>query len=426
MIKAEIISIGDELLIGQVVNTNASWMAVELNKAGIGVVHIEAISDDSESIKRALDHAADRADVVLITGGLGPTRDDITKHVLADYFHSKLVFHEPSYEQVKRLFHKRNRDVLPVNRKQAEVPDNCIPLLNIHGTAPGMWFEKEGRIFVSMPGVPYEMKTLMSDHVIPMLKEKFGLEPIYHKTIMTFGMGESRIAEKIAAIEDSMPAHIKLAYLPQPGMVRIRLSASGLDRDTLLKDLNEQSERIRKRIPSLVFGYNEMSLEKVIGNLLKEQGRTMVTAESCTGGYLAHLITSIPGSSAYFLGSIIAYANEVKIQQLGVKPSDLDQHGAVSKEVVEAMARGARETLGADYALSTSGVAGPDGGTEEKPVGTVWVALATPENVSSKLLHLGDDRGRNIRVSALAAMNMLRLELIRSNNLPGKNLSIEN
>jgi nicotinamide-nucleotide amidase len=426
MKKAEIISIGDELLIGQVVNTNASWMAVELNKVGIGVVHIEAISDDPESIHRALDHAAVRADIVLITGGLGPTRDDITKQVLADYFQSKLIFHEPSFEQVKRLFHKRNRDVLPSNRKQAEVPDNCIPLLNIHGTAPGMWFEKEGRIFVSMPGVPYEMKALMSDHVIPMITEKYRLEPIYHKTIMTFGMGESRIAEKIAGIEDSLPAHIKLAYLPQPGMVRIRLSASGLDSKTLLRDLEAQSERIRKRIPSLVFGYNDIKLEKVVGDLLNEQGRTMVTAESCTGGYLAHLITSIPGSSAYFLGSIISYANDVKVKQLNVNPEDLEQHGAVSKQVVEAMAKGARESLGADYALATSGVAGPDGGTEEKPVGTVWIALATAEGITSRLLHLGDDRGRNIRVSALAAMNMLRLELIRNDNLSGNHLSIEN
>lgn len=410
--KAEIISIGDELLIGQVVNTNASWMAAELNKAGIRVVHIEAISDDRKAITDALDHAASRADVILITGGLGPTRDDITKHVLAEYFGSKLVFHQPTFEQVRRLFERRNIKLIESNRKQAEVPENCIPLPNIHGTAPGMWFDKDDKVYVSLPGVPYEMQALMTDHVLPGLREKYDLPPIYHKTIMTFGMGESLIAERIAPVEDSLPGYIKLAYLPQPGMVRIRLSASGHDKKAILHELEQQAERISERIPNLVFGADEESLEEVTGRLLRQQGRTLSTAESCTGGYLAHLLTSIPGSSDYYCGSVIAYSNEVKVKELDVQASDLEQHGAVSQEVVEAMAAGIRDRFNTDYALATSGIAGPGGGTADKPVGTVWIALATPGKVMSRMLRLGEHRGRNIRVSALAALNMLRLEML--------------
>jgi nicotinamide-nucleotide amidase len=414
--NAEIISIGDELLIGQVVNTNASWMAAELNKAGIRVIHIEAISDTKESIVNALDHASTRSDIILMTGGLGPTKDDITKQVLADYFDSKLVFHEPSYRQVEQLFKARNYKVSPVNRKQAEIPDNCIPLLNIHGTAPGMWFEKNNKVYVSMPGVPFEMKTLMSEQIIPRLLKKFSLGHIYHKTVMTFGMGESRLAEKIVEVEDHLPDHIKLAYLPQPGIVRLRLTASGRDRKKLEKEIDGYVTMIRQKVPMLVFGYDDILMEEVVGNLLNKNTTTVSTAESCTGGYLAHLITSIPGSSAYFKGSVVAYANDVKVNQLGVKQEDLDAHGAVSQEVVEQMATGIVKLTGTDYGLSTSGIAGPDGGSEEKPVGTVWIAMATSDKVVSKLLRLGEHRGRNIRISALAALNMLRLELAGNGN----------
>ncbi len=410
--KAEIISIGDELLIGQVVNTNASWMAAEMNKSGIRVSRISSISDSEDDIRKALDNAFERADIILITGGLGPTTDDITKHVLAKYFNSKLIFHEPSFEQVKKLFRARNYEVTPINRKQAEIPENCTPLTNIHGTAPGMWFEKEGKVFVSMPGVPFEMKALMRNEVLPRLREKFEVGYIFHKTIMTFGLGESRLAEKIEDIENSLPGFIKLAYLPQPGIVRLRLSATGKDESTLKGEVQKYCKAINERVPELVFGYDDITMEKVVGKLLLEKNKTLTTAESCTGGYLAHLITSIAGSSAYFIGSVISYSNEVKTNELGVKAVDLYKHGAVSKQVVEQMAIGVREKLNSDYGLATSGIAGPDGGTEEKPVGTVWIALSTPDGVKSKLIHLGEHRGRNIRRSALAALNMLRLELI--------------
>ncbi len=409
--KVEIISIGDELLIGQVVNTNASWMAEELNKAGLAVVHIEAISDDSESIKNALDHAYLRADIILMTGGLGPTKDDITKSVLAEYFNSKLVFHEPSFRQVEQLFKVRNYKVTDVNRRQAEIPDKCIPLHNKNGTAPGMWFEEKGKVYVSMPGVPFEMHALMTYQIIPRLMNQFHLGHIFHKTIMTFGMGESRLAGMIEDVEDNLPTHIKLAYLPQPGIVRLRLTGSGSDKKILETEVCHFVDLIRQKVPALIFGYDDISMEEVVGRQLNEKLKTVATAESCTGGYMAHLITGISGSSDYFKGSIIAYANEVKVRHLGVLQDDLDKHGAVSREVVEQMARGVTQQLGTDYGLATSGIAGPDGGTEEKPVGTVWIALATPNKVISRLLHLGEHRGRNIRISALAALNMLRLEL---------------
>ena len=412
--KAELISIGDELLIGQVVNTNASWMAVELNKIGIRVVQITAISDTREAITKTLDEASGRADVILMTGGLGPTKDDITKHVLAEYFDSELIFHEPSFQQIKDLFHVRNYQISEVNKRQADIPDKCIPLFNAHGTAPGMWFEKEGKIYVSMPGVPYEMKSLITDHVIPRLQEYFHLGTIFHKTIMTFGMGESRVAEKIASVEDSLPDHIKLAYLPQPGIVRLRLSATGSDEQVLKKEVRHYCNEIVATIPELVFGYDDTTMEEVVGGLLKSNSNTLATAESCTGGYLAHLVTSIAGSSAYFKGSVISYSNEIKVNELGVNAADIDSYGAVSQQVVEQMAIGGREKMNADYCLSTSGIAGPDGGTEEKPVGTVWIALAGKEGVQSKLLHLGEHRFRNIRRSALSALNMLRLELSSS------------
>jgi nicotinamide-nucleotide amidase len=409
--NAEIISIGDELLIGQVINTNASWMASELNKWGIRVSHISMISDNPNAIKNALDDATERANVILITGGLGPTKDDITKQVLADYFDAKLVFHQPSFEQVRDLFRLRNYKVTPLNRKQAEIPDNCIPLQNKNGTAPGMWFEKEGRVFVSMPGVPFEMKALMSEEIIPRLREKYKLGFIFHKTIMTTGMGESMLAEKIKDVEDALPSNIKLAYLPQPGIVRLRLSAQGDDKIQLEKIIKDHCRLIRNRIPELVFGFDDISLEEVAGQLLREEGKTVSTAESCTGGYIAHLITSIAGSSDYFTGSVIAYSNEVKIKELKVKPVDLYKYGAVSRQVVEQMAVGVREKLQTDYSLATSGIAGPDGGTDEKPIGTIWIAVATPLGVKSKLLKLGEHRGRNIRRSTLASLNMLRLEL---------------
>ncbi len=408
---AEIISVGDELLIGQVVNTNASWMAAELNKNGIHVVQVSAIGDNGDRIKSALDEAFKRADIVLLTGGLGPTKDDITKNVLAAYFNSEMVFHEPTYEHIKVLFRLRNYQVTEVNRMQALIPERCIPLKNNHGTAPGMWFELGEKVAVSMPGVPFEMQALMLDEVLPRLNEKFLRSAIYHKTIMTHGLGESALAERISEWENNLLATIKLAYLPQPGIVRLRLSSSGEDMARVTKAINEQCERLHSFIPDLIFGYDDVSMEEVIGDYLKRLGKKLSVAESCTGGYVSHLITAIPGSSAYFNGSVVSYSNQSKARLLGVSEALIEEYGAVSQQVVEAMAAGALMRFDADYALSISGIAGPDGGTVEKPVGTVWIGLATPTGVTSKLFLFGEHRGRNIRRAALTALNLLRLDL---------------
>ncbi len=423
-IKAEIISIGDELLIGQVINTNASWMASELNKNGIKVIRINAVSDSASDIKSAIAEAEQRAGIILLTGGLGPTKDDITKHVLADYFNSKMIFHKPTYEQVKEIFKARKFKVSDVNKKQAEIPDNCIPLFNEHGTAPGMWFEKEDMVLVSMPGVPFEMRSLLKNHVIPRLQKKYSLNHIFHKTIMTTGVGESMLAERITDWENNLPDNIKLAYLPQPGIVRLRLSTTGNKKNKLENEVKNHCQKLNSIIPEIIFGYDDITIEEVIGNQLLSANKTLSTAESCTGGYIAHLITSIAGSSAYFKGSVVSYSNDVKINELGVDSVMLDSMGAVSREVIEQMAIGGQELLKTDYCLATSGIAGPDGGTNEKPVGTVWIALATPTSVHSKLFHFGEHRGRNIRRSALAAMNMLREELNRHSENDNKSICI--
>ncbi len=408
---AEIISIGDELLIGQVVNTNASWMAKSLNDIGINVKKITAVNDSADEIKEAISIAVKSSDIVLLTGGLGPTNDDITKEVLAEYYNSKLIFHQPTFEHIKHIFDSRHYILTEVNKKQAEVPENCIPLHNENGTAPGMWFEEDGVVLVSMPGVPFEMKRLMKEEILPRLKEKYNPNYIFHKTIMTIGVGESALADKIKDWQDNLPVSIKLAYLPQPGIVRLRMSASGDDKQKLLKEVGQYCEQLSAIIPEYIFGYDDISMQEVIGIKLKESGKTLSTVESCTGGYLAHLITSISGSSEYFMGSIISYSNNIKELIVGVDDTLINSKGAVSKEVVEQMAILGREKLTSDYCLATSGIAGPGGGTIEKPVGTVWIAIAFANGVKSAKFHFGEHRGRNIRRSALMALNMLRKEL---------------
>ncbi|MCK5080386.1 MAG: competence/damage-inducible protein A [Bacteroidales bacterium] len=410
--KTEIISIGDELLIGQVVNTNASWIAEQLNIAGIEVIRINTIADIREEILKALQEASDRAEVVLITGGLGPTRDDITKNTLCEYFDSRLVFHEPSFAYVKKLFGDRRLPVREVNRKQAEVPHNCIPIVNENGTAPGMWFEKEGTVFVSMPGVPFEMKAMISNYVIPELSKKINGLQIIHKKVLTQGVGESFLSELISDWENSLPAYMKLAYLPQPGIVRLRLSGSGRDRAKLSIGMDEKIKELQNIIPELIFGYGEKTMEEVVGGLLKNDGMTLSTAESCTGGYIAHLITSIAGSSAYFKGSVVAYSNQIKTSILDVKEDTLAEHGAVSEQTVTGMALGVKKKFNTDFAIAVSGVAGPDGGTDQKPVGTTWIAVAGPDVLIAEKYLLGKDRQRNIRVAAITALNKLRLMMI--------------
>jgi nicotinamide-nucleotide amidase len=406
---AEIISIGDEILIGQVVNTNATWIAQRLNELGIPVKQVSAIADDGVEIKNALDSAFSRADIILVTGGLGPTKDDITKTTLCEYFNTHLVFHQPTYENLERLFALRSwAKINEVNRKQAEIPANCTPLTNDTGTAPGMWFERGHKILVSLPGVPFEMESIMEKEVLPRLAILDNDQVIVHKTIVTQGVGESFLAEKIKDWEDNLPGNMKLAYLPQPGLVRLRISAYGENSEKTLQDVEQQVVTLNKLIPDYIFGYDLDTLEAVIGRLLKERNQTLSTAESCTGGYLAHLITSIPGSSEYFTGSVIAYSNKVKQELLGVSEQSLISYGAVSEQVVREMAEGARKRFNTDFAVSTSGIAGPDGGTAEKPVGTVWIAVASKNRTVAKKFMFGEHRGRNIRRAALAALNMVR------------------
>ena len=408
---ADIINIGDELLIGQVINTNASWMAERLNSIGVRVRQITAISDSGDHIKSTIDEAFRFSDLVILTGGLGPTKDDITKHVLVEYYNSRMVIHEPTLQHVEHFFKMRGRTITELNRRQAEIPECCEPLTNLNGTAPGMWFEKDDKILVSVPGVPFEMKALMEDQILPRLAARINGDVILHKTVLTQGVGESFLADLIAEWEDALPANIRLAYLPQHGMVRLRLTATGNDKEALEQSIKHQLDSLLKLIPGYVFGFDGDTLEGITGELLKWQGATICTAESCTAGYLAHMITLVPGSSGYFKGSIVAYSNELKTKLVGIDAALIQKHGAVSKEVVSEMAASAKKLLGCTFALATSGIAGPSGGTPEKPVGTVWIALAGPDGVEAKHFLFGNNRERNIHITALAALNMLRLHL---------------
>lgn len=410
---AEIITIGDEILIGQIVDTNSAWMGEQLNLAGIKVHQIISVSDNAEHIVKALDEAKSRVDLILITGGLGPTKDDITKHTLVKYFNTSLRFDEEVHQHVKALFARFGREVTGVNLKQAEVPENCTVIHNANGTAPGMWFDQDGKVFVSMPGVPYEMKRMMGAEILPRLKKKYNLPTIVHRTILTQGIGESFLSEIIADWENSLAEkNIKLAYLPSPGMVRLRLSASGNDEITLRKTVEEKVEELNKLIPQHIYGYEKDTLEQLVGRLLKEKKQTLSLAESCSGGLIAHLVTSVPGSSAYFMGGVVSYSYESKTKMLGVTTETLEKFGAVSEEVVTQMAEGARKEFKTDWAVSASGIAGPDGGMEGKPVGTVWIAVAGPTGVKAKKFQFGGDRERNIAVTAITALNMLRKALI--------------
>jgi len=410
---SEIISIGDELLVGQVVNTNATRMAQHLQEIGIPVRQISAISDDAAEITRALDVAFARADVILVTGGLGPTKDDITKHTLCSYFGTELVFHQPSYENIRKFFASRGMEVTGLNRKQAEVPANCTPLINHNGTAPGMWFEKEGKILVSLPGVPFEMEAMMEEYILPRLASQDNQRVVAHKTILTQGIGESYLSEMIKDWEENLPSNMKLAYLPQPGLVRLRLTAYGETKEKTLQEIENQVESLQKLIPDLIFGYGNDTMEQIVGRLLREKHLSLSTAESCTGGYLAHMITSVPGASEYFQGAVISYSNEVKHTFLGVSEESLKQFGAVSEQVVKEMAQGARQRFNTDFALSISGIAGPDGGTIEKPVGTVWIAVASKTGILAKKFMFGEHRGRNILRAAMAGLNLLRIALLK-------------
>jgi len=415
-ITVSIITIGDELLIGQVVDTNSAWMAQQLNKAGIWVHHRIAIGDVKQDIWNALDEEGNRSDVVLITGGLGPTADDITKPVLCEYFGGKLVMHKPTLDHVEYLFRevfKRTGPMLQRNINQALVPDVCTVLSNTNGTAPGMLFEKNGTIFVSMPGVPHEMKGIMQEHVLPLLQHRFSLPYIAHRTLITFGIGESSVAERIQSWEEALPSFIKLAYLPNYGLLRLRLTGSG-ERQQVDAALDEAFTALQQMMQPEMVTDEDITMQEVVGRILKQQGKTVTTAESCTGGYIAHLLTSIPGSSLYFMGGVVSYDNSIKQQVLGVQQATLQANGAVSEAVVKEMVQGVLGVMKTDYAVAVSGIMGPDGGTPEKPVGTVWIAVGNATTVEARQLHFRFDRLKNIELTAMNALNILRQFMLKN------------
>ena len=411
--KAEIITIGDEILIGQIVDTNSAWMGEQLNLHGIEVFQITSVHDNHNHILEALANAEKQADLVLITGGLGPTKDDITKKVLCEYFDCELVLNEGVLAQVTERLTNRSVAMNQLNKDQALVPEKCTVLVNSTGTAPGMLFEKNDTIFISMPGVPFEMKSIMTEEVLPRLRENGKAKSIFHQTVLVYGIPESMLAEKLESWEDALPSFIKLAYLPSQLMIRLRLSAYGDNKDELKKEVSSQIEKLKPIIAQNLFGYNDETLAGVTGKLLEKAGLTLAVAESCTGGNIAHLFTSNAGCSAYFNGGVVAYSNEVKNSVLGVQQKSLDEHGAVSKEVALEMAQGAQKALNADYAIATTGIAGPDGGTEEKPVGTVWIAVISKQNIKLERYTFAHNRERNILRSSQTAINMLRQLILK-------------
>ncbi len=408
MVNTSIITIGDELLIGQVVDTNSAWMAQELNKAGITVKRRVAVGDNWEEIWKALDEESKTVSIILITGGLGPTADDITKPLLCKYFNGTMVMDEGVRQNVIAIFNRLNRPIIDRNLKQAEVPDVCTVIPNKRGTAPGMWFEKDGCIYVSMPGVPHEMKGMMTDDVIPMLSKRFTLPHIVHRTLLTAGVGESFLAEMLTDYEAALPPDIKMAYLPNYGMVRLRLSATGYDAAATEEAVERQFDALQQITKEYMVTNRDEPMEKVVATLLQQQKKTMCTAESCTGGYMAHLVTAMPGSSAWYNGSVISYSNQVKQDLLAVKEATLQSDGAVSEATVKEMVTGALQALKADYALAVSGIMGPDGGSEEKPVGTVWIAAGNTHRTVTQKMVFRFDRMRNIQLTSTAAFNLLR------------------
>ena len=407
IVPVAILTIGDEILFGQTLDTNSQWMSAELDSFGFKVVHRATVGDAEPDILSALKDAASWADIILITGGLGPTADDLTKPCLAKYFNVPLQSNPAALEELRVLFRQIDRELSEANIAQTNLPANADYISNSLGTAPGMWIEDNGKIYVSMPGVPFEMKGMMSNHVIPKLQKLHALPNVTHKIIKTIGIGESWLAEKIASWENNLPENIKLAYLPSLGQVKLRLTSIGKEKAALESAINDQVNLLIPHAEKYIYGYDSDAIEQVIGDLLIKKGLSLGTAESCTGGYLAHLITSVAGSSNYFKGSIIAYANEIKESALSVSPDTLEKHGAVSEETIIEMAKGVQAQLGVDIGIATSGIAGPDGGTEDKPVGTIWLAIAIGDEVKTRQLKLFKDRLLNIKMTAVTSLAML-------------------
>lgn len=413
-LTAEIISIGDELLIGQTINTNASWIGQQLALIGIKVKHVATISDDKAAIVHALKDAHDRNNLIVITGGLGPTKDDITKHVLCNYFQTKLVMDTTVLAHIEAFFSSRNRPMLQVNTDQALLPEACDVLFNKFGTAAGMWFEKEGRVYISMPGVPYEMKTIFSEEALPKITQNFNTAVLYHRTFLTQGIGESFLAQQLADWEDKIEdAGLQLAYLPAPGLVKMRITSFKGESDAQL--IQSLIDEVKLRMPAHFVCEKEQPLAVVVGDLLHERGLTVGTVESCTGGNIAAAFVANSGSSYYYEGSLLTYSIAQKTALAAVPRSLIIEKGVVSKEVAEAMALGGLKKLKTDFCIATTGVVGPSGETETVKMGTVWFAVARNGAVSSKMHIFGDNRERNIQMSVLTALNFLRCELLEIN-----------
>ena len=408
-VKAEIIAIGDELLYGQIMDTNSHWISQQLDLVGVRVVRKTTVGDNKLDILDAFSKAEKRADIILITGGLGPTQDDLTKPLMAEYFECPIVEFPEAVEAVTSFFKRRGREITPLNILQGHLPACCTYVPNEVGTAPGMWFSKNGTYWMSMPGVPHEMKKLMKDFVLPKLPQLFELPVIVHEVIKTVGIGESWLADLIKDWENALPEHIKLAYLPSLGHVKLRLTGFGQSKENLQEEIQSQIAIVMPLIQDYVYGYNEETLETAIGRLLKKSNKTLALAESCTGGYISHLITSIAGSSAYFQGALVPYHNQFKHEILGVSDVTLAEFGAVSEETVREMAVGIKKLFKSDFGLASSGIAGPDGGTEAKPVGTIWIACAGDGFVETKKLQLTQDRLLNIELTAVAVLNLFRI-----------------
>lgn len=409
-----LINIGDELLIGQVVNTNAAFIGQQMTAAGFELTVVITIGDDGPAIREAVERAMSKTDVVLMTGGLGPTKDDITKKVICDIFQRELVIDEATLKQVTEMFAARGMELTETNRQQAAVPEGCVVLTNTLGTAPGLWLEKDGKVLISLPGVPFEMEKLIKDEVLPRLKAgKFRSSSLLYKVVQCTNITESGLSDMLEEYEKQLSEGFKLAYLPKPGIIRLRLTAEGNDTEQMQTTLDQQFDLLKQQVAEYAFTDEDIELEEVVGRLLVKTGKTMATAESCTGGYIAHLITSVPGSSRYFQGSLVSYSNDIKRDLLNVREDNLKRRGAVSEPVVSDMALNAMGLFDVDYTIATSGIAGPDGGTPEKPVGTVWIAVATPVRLATKEFRFGSRMGRKqiIERAARAALNMLRIEI---------------
>ena len=411
--KATIVTIGDEILIGQILDTNSRYISRALNANGITVKERTSIGDNRTQIIDTLDRALAESQVIIITGGLGPTKDDITKHTLCDYFGSTLRHDEVEAEHIRKMLEARNIAFNDLNRGQAMVPECCTILHNAHGTAPGMWFEREGCVVVSLPGVPFEMQHLIDEEVMPRLRERFALREIVHRTMITFGIAESILAERIAAWEEALPQYIRLAYLPAPNMVRLRLSAYEVEGKEVRHEIDSLFKSLRSIIPNNIVGFEDASVEELVHNALINRGQTLAVAESCTGGAIASKFTAQAGASAYFLCGVVSYSNEAKSEVLGVDMSDIAQYGAVSEQVAIAMARGVKGISHSDFAISTTGIAGPTGGSEAKPVGTVWIGIATPGRCFAVRKNCGTDRSQIIARATAYAIAMLHEELNR-------------